>query len=64
MERSDMGSLFGVPAHMYRAALVGDRGLDLGDRQGTNRMQAFMHEVKLRFFRGFLGQRISERLYS
>jgi len=26
--------------------------------------EAFLHEVKLRFFRGFFGQRLSERLYS
>jgi glucosyl-dolichyl phosphate glucuronosyltransferase len=62
MERSSVGSLFGVPAHMYRSAfgdLVGCIGSLLVGRSD----RAFLHEVKLRFFTGFFGQRFVERLY-
>ena len=60
MERSDMGSLFGVPAHMYRAALTATAGWIAAAARGR-RDQAFMHEVKLCFLRGFFVMRFSER---
>jgi glucosyl-dolichyl phosphate glucuronosyltransferase len=63
MERSSIGTFFGVPAHMYRAA-AGDLLGWLGSILRGQPDRAFLHEVKLRFFRGFLGQRFTERRYS
>ena len=63
IERSSVGSLFGVPAHMYRAAM-GDMAGWVSAAVSGRSDEAFLHEVKLRFFRGFFGQRLSERLYS
>ncbi|HET7217916.1 MAG TPA: glycosyltransferase [Vicinamibacterales bacterium] len=63
MERSTIGSLLGVPAHMYRAAL-GDAAAWISAAISGRTDEAFAHEVKLRFFRGFLGQRLTERLNS
>jgi glycosyltransferase involved in cell wall biosynthesis len=63
MERSTVGSLLGVPAHMYRSALADVVGWFSAVFTGR-RDEAFLHETKLRFFRGFLGQRLLERLYS
>jgi glycosyltransferase involved in cell wall biosynthesis len=63
IERSTVGSLLGVPAHMYRAAMRDVAGWVTSALAGRTD-EAFLHEVKLRFFRGFLGQRLSERLYS
>jgi glycosyltransferase involved in cell wall biosynthesis len=63
MEQTSVGAVFGVPAHMYRSA-IGDL-LSWIAAAGRGRLeQAFAHEVKLRFFRGFFSQRVSERLYS
>jgi glucosyl-dolichyl phosphate glucuronosyltransferase len=62
MERSSIGSLFGVPAHMYRSAL-GDLVGCIGSLLVGQSDRAFLHEVKLRFFTGFFGQRFVERLY-
>jgi glycosyltransferase involved in cell wall biosynthesis len=62
MERSSIGSLFGVPAHMYRAALNDVVGLMTSVVTGRSD-RAFLHEVKLRFFTGFCGQRFVERRY-
>jgi glycosyltransferase involved in cell wall biosynthesis len=63
MERSSLGSFLGVPAHMYRAA-VGDLAGWLTATVRGRADLAFLHEVKLRFFRGFFGARWTERLYS
>ena len=63
MERSDMGSLFGIPAHMYRATLAATAGWLSAMARGRPD-DAFMHEVKLCFLRGFFMRRISERRYS
>jgi glycosyltransferase involved in cell wall biosynthesis len=63
IERSNVGSLFGVPAHMYRSALE-DVGAWLSAVITGRGDEAFVHETKLRFFRGFVGQRLMERLYS
>jgi glycosyltransferase involved in cell wall biosynthesis len=61
IERSTVGSLFGVPAHMYRAA-IGDTVAWISAAITGRTDEAFAHEVKLRFFRGFFAQRVSERL--
>src|SRR5262249_7446799 len=51
LEQSDMGRLFGVPAHMYRQAAIDAlqwlRTIVRGDVNG-----AFAHELRLRFFAG------------
>jgi glycosyltransferase involved in cell wall biosynthesis len=62
IEHSTVGSLFGVPAHLYRSALA-EAGAWLSDVLRGRRDHAFSHEVKLRFFRGFFGQRVTERFY-
>ena len=61
MERSNTGTLFGVPAHLYRQAL--------GDVVGWGRAllrgrpeRAFRHEVRIRFFAGFFKARRQEFL--
>jgi glycosyltransferase involved in cell wall biosynthesis len=63
MERSSIGSLFGVPAHMYRSALRDVAGWIFASvaRQAD---QAFLHEVKLRFFKGFTAQRFADHFQS
>jgi glycosyltransferase involved in cell wall biosynthesis len=63
IERSSVGSVFGIPAHMFRSAIEDAAGLVAAALRGRAE-QAFSHEVKLRFFRGFAAQRLSERLYS
>jgi glycosyltransferase involved in cell wall biosynthesis len=63
IERSTVGTLFGVPAHMYRAAL-GDAAAWIVAAIAGRTDEAFRHEVRLRFFRGFFAQRLSERLNS
>ena len=63
MERSSIGTILGVPAHMYRSAM-GDAAAWLKAIVSGRGDMAFLHEVKLRFFRGFIGQRFTERRYS
>lgn len=63
IERSTVGTLLGVPAHMYRAAL-GDAAAWIVAAITGRTDEAFGHEVRLRFFRGFFAQRLSERLNS
>ncbi len=62
MEQTSTGSLLGVPAHMYRAAMASAVGWIAAAGRGRSG-QAFMHEVRLRFFRGFLTQRLAERRF-
>jgi glycosyltransferase involved in cell wall biosynthesis len=62
MERSSKGSLFGVPAHMYRSAVTSAVGWIAAACQRRS-AAAFTHEVRLRFFRGFLVQRLAERRF-
>jgi len=61
MEDTRIGTLFGVPAHMYRQALADVIGWTpaaaTGDRDG-----AFRHELRLRFFGGFFRTRRGEFL--
>ena len=61
IEQSGAGTMFGVPAHLYRQAL--------GDLLGWLRAivrrdggRAFLHEVRLRFFVGFFRARRREYL--
>ncbi len=62
MEQTSTGSLFGVPAHMYRSAAASAIAWIAAAGRGRT-AQAFTHEVKLRFFGGFLGQRLAERRF-
>ena len=61
MEQTRWGTLFDVPAHLYRQALadlVGwVRSIAIGDLA-----RAFQHELRLRFFRGFFQRRRREFL--
>jgi glycosyltransferase involved in cell wall biosynthesis len=58
MEHTRFGTLLGVPAHLYKQALkdvaVWVKGKTLGDPR------AFAHELRLRFFSGFLRTRARE----
>lgn len=63
METSGVGSLWGVPAHLYRSSLGELAGWASQMLRGRPD-EAFAHEVKLRFFRGFLRQRLTERFHS
>jgi len=60
IERTNLGALFGVPAHLYRAALSDLAGLIRSLVTGRGEA-AFLHEIRLRFFGGFLGQRVRTR---
>ena len=60
IERSNLGALFGVPAHLYRSALADLAGLIRSIVTGRGDT-AFLHEIRLRFFRGFLVQRVRAR---
>ncbi len=63
IERSSRGYLLGVPLHLYRSAVsdvIGFCSAVVARRPD----KAFLHEVKLRFFRGFVAQRFVERRYS
>jgi GT2 family glycosyltransferase len=62
MEQTTRGSLLGVPAHMYRSAVTSAISWFAAAGRGRSE-QAFSHEVKLRFFHGFLGQRLAERRF-
>jgi glycosyltransferase involved in cell wall biosynthesis len=63
IEKSSIGAVFGVPAHMYRSA-IGDVAGWIASTLAGRTDKAFLHEVKLRFFRGFFSQRVLERRYS
>jgi len=58
-ERSTKGSVLGVPAHVYRSAAVTAASW-LGNVLAGRTEDAFTDEVKLRFLRGFLSQRVRE----
>jgi len=61
MERTRVGTLFDVPAHLYRQA-VGDALGWVGAFATGRSARAFDHEMRLRFFAGFLTTRGSEFL--
>jgi hypothetical protein len=56
LERSHVGRLFDVPAHMYRAAIA-DTLAWVGAKLRGNDLDAFTRELRLRFFSGFLRTR-------
>jgi glycosyltransferase involved in cell wall biosynthesis len=59
VERSNLGKLFGVPAHFYRQALSDVAGW-VGARIRHQPEEAFAKELGLRYFGGFAGQRWRE----
>lgn len=61
MERTGRGTLFGVPAHMYRQALEDILGW-MWSAATRKRARAFQHEVRLRFFKGFFETRLRDFL--
>jgi GT2 family glycosyltransferase len=62
MERSAVGRFLGVPAHLFRSAAADVVGWIRAAIAGQPD-QAFLHETRLRFFRGFVHQRFSEKLH-
>lgn len=60
MEQSSVGVILGVPAHLYRAALGNVSGWIRAIASGKTD-EAFIHETKIDFFKGFLHQRLAER---
>lgn len=56
MEQTTAGTLWGVPAHLYRQAL-GDVAGWIKAVVCRDSARAFHHEVRLRFFKGFLKTR-------
>ncbi len=59
LEQTSVGTLLGVPAHLYRQAL-GDVVNWTAAKVAGNQAQAFLHEVRLRFFHGFFRTRVRE----
>jgi glycosyltransferase involved in cell wall biosynthesis len=59
LERSKLGRILGVPAHLYRRALS-DAGLWTISQFLGQRDKAFGYEVRMRFFAGFAGSRWRE----
>ena len=60
-ERSGLGTLLGVPAHVYRSAL-GEAAAWVGSVLARRNAAAFAHELRLRFLCGFAAQRILQRI--
>jgi len=58
-ERSTKGSILGVPAHVYRSAAVTAASW-MGNVLAGRTDEAFTDEVRLRFLRGFLSQRVRQ----
>jgi glycosyltransferase involved in cell wall biosynthesis len=58
-ERTSAGPILGVPAHVYRSAIV-TAGSWMASVLAGRSDDAFTHEVRLRFLRGFLSQRVRE----
>jgi glycosyltransferase involved in cell wall biosynthesis len=61
VERTGRGSLLGVPAHMYRQALVDLLGWARA-AAGRDAARALRHEAGLRFFKGFFRTRSRDSL--
>ena len=61
LEKTSMGTLLGVPAHLYRQAL-GDAIHWVSAAVRGAQARAFRHEVRLRFFHGFFRTRVREFL--
>jgi glucosyl-dolichyl phosphate glucuronosyltransferase len=62
LERSKLGKIMGVPAHLYRRALSDAVGWTISQILGQ-RDKAFGYEVRMRFFAGFAGSRWHEFLH-
>lgn len=60
MERTRRGTVFGVPAHLFRQA-IGDAAGWVKAAAARDAARAFHHEVRLRFFVGFFRTRSRER---
>ena len=58
-ERSSKGAILGVPAHVYRATIA-SAGAWIASLLTGRTDDAFTHEVRLRFLRGFFSQRVRE----
>jgi hypothetical protein len=59
MERTEVGFLFGVPAHLYRQALRDVMGW-VHAKATSDPERAFNHELGLRFFLGFFRTRVRD----
>jgi glycosyltransferase involved in cell wall biosynthesis len=59
LERSKLGKILGVPAHLYRRALSDAVRWTISQLLGQ-RDRAFGYEVRMRFFAGFAGSRWHE----
>jgi hypothetical protein len=59
MEQSALGTVYGVPAHLYRQALADVIGW-IGATARRQVARAFQHELRLRFFSGFFRGRRRE----
>ena len=59
VERSNAGTFLGVPAHLYRQA-VADLTRWLAATARGRVDEAFSHELKLRFFGGFVSTRVRD----
>jgi glycosyltransferase involved in cell wall biosynthesis len=59
MERTRLGTLFGVPAHLYRQALT-DVIAWLRGKARADHVRALRHELRLRFFIGFFTTRLRD----
>ena len=59
LERSRLGKICGVPAHLYRRALSDAAQWAISQLLGR-RDEAFGYEVRMRFFAGFAGSRWQE----
>jgi glycosyltransferase involved in cell wall biosynthesis len=60
IERTRIGAFLGVPGHLYRSAIADAIGM-LTSIVAGHPHTAFLHEVRLRFFSGFLAQRVRTR---
>jgi glucosyl-dolichyl phosphate glucuronosyltransferase len=63
LEGSKFGKIFGVPAHLYRQAVMDVARWTMCQISGQSD-QAFGYELRLRFFAGFAGRRWREFLHS
>jgi hypothetical protein len=59
MERSALGTLLGVPAHLYRQAVRDCLCWIRASATGQN-VDAFARELRLRFFGGFARTRVRD----
>jgi hypothetical protein len=60
-ERTSLGTLLGVPAHVYRA-LLGELAARAASMVLLQRSAAFAHELRVRFLAAFARERIFRRI--